>query len=113
MEQDDDLPEAAELEAAAAWRLKKVDVDPGDTASAAAALWLQALADDLRARGHSPLLAEYRCICNWLAESDGIEDFNYFAQEYRSGVGFAHTPETGEAYVQALIKLAKDAFGAP
>lgn len=109
----DDLPEAEELETAAAWRLRKVDADPGDKASTAAAQRLQALADDLRTIGHTPLLAEYRCICNWLAESDGIEDFNHFAHEYRIGIGFAHAPDSANAYIGALISLAKDTFGAP
>ncbi len=105
----DGFPEAEELERAAAWRLR--EADEGDQDSAAAAERLQAIADDLRAHGTTPLVAEYRCICNWLAESDGIEDFNHFAHEYRVGVGFAHTPENGDAYIRALIKLSKDVFG--
>ena len=109
----DDSPEAEELESAAAWRLRKVDADRADAVSAAAAGRLQAIADDLRARGQTPLLAEYRCICNWLAESDGIEDFNHFAHEYRVEIRVSHYPDSGEAYIRALISLAKDAFGAP
>ena len=107
----DDLPEADELDVAAAWRLRQADA--GDAASAAAAARLQSLAEDLRATGPTPLLAEYRCICNWLAESDGIEEFNYFAHEYRQGIGFANKPEGGAAYIGALIRLARDAFGTP
>ncbi len=109
----DEFPEAEELESAAAWRMRKADADPRDTASAAAADRLQALADDLRASGPTPLLGEYRCICNWLAESDGIEDFNHVAHEYRTAIGVTHMPETGEGYLLALIALAKDTFGAP
>ena len=105
----DDFPEAEELERAAAWRLRKAD--EGDRGSAVAAERLQAIADDLRAQGTTPLVAEYRCICNWLAESDGIEDFNHFAHEYRIGIGFSHTPEDSDAYIRALIKLSKDVFG--
>jgi hypothetical protein len=51
---------------------------------------LQASADDLRARGTTSLVTEYRCICNGLTESDKIEDFNYLAHEYRIGIGLAH-----------------------
>ncbi len=105
----DDFPEAEELERAAAWRLRKAD--EGDRDSAVAAERLQALADDLRALGTTPLVAEYRCICNWLAESEGIEDFNHFAHEYRVGIGVTHTPTDGNAYIGALIKLSKDVFG--
>ena len=105
----DDFPEAEELERAAAWRLRKAD--EGDRGSAVAAERLRAIAGDLRAHGTTPLVAEYRCICNWLAESDGIEDFNHFAHEYRIGIGFAHTPEDSDAYIRALIKLSKDVFG--
>ena len=104
-------PEAEELERAAAWRLRKAD--EGDRGSAAAAATLQALADDLKAQGTTPLVAEYRCICNWLAESEGIEDFNHFAHEYRVGIGFAHRPAKGDDYIRALIKLSKDVFGEP
>ncbi len=110
---EDDHPEAEELERAAAWRLRQVDAEPGDAVSAAAAERLQALADDLRAGGAAKLVSEYRCICNWLAESDGIEDFNLFAHEYRLGIGVKNHPASGAAYVGALIRLAQDAFGAP
>lgn len=105
----DYFPEAEELERAAAWRLRKAD--DGDRDSAAAAERLQAIADDLRAHGTTPLVAEYRCICNWLAESEGIEDFNHFSHEYRIGIFVTHTPATGDEYIRALIKLAKDVFG--
>ena len=107
----DDFPEAEELERAAAWRLRKTD--EGDHVSAAAAERLKAIADDLRAHGTTSLVAEYRCICNWLAESEGIEDFNHFAHEYRVGIGVTHTPATGDEYIRALIKLSKDVFGEP
>jgi hypothetical protein len=74
---------------------------------------LQAIADDLRAHGTTHPVAEFRCICYWLAESDGIEDFNHLAHEYRIGIGFEHTPATGDEYIRALIKLSKDVFGEP
>ena len=107
----DDFPEAEELDRAAAWRLRKAD--EGDAASAAASERLLGIAADLRMHGTTALVAEYRCICNWLAESEGIEDFNEFAHRYRVGIGFAHTPATGEEYIRTLIKLSKDVFGEP
>ncbi len=107
----DDFPEAEELERAAAWRLRKAD--EGDRDSAAAAERLQAIADDLRARGTTADVAEFRCICNWLAESEGIEDFNEFAHRYRVGIGFAHMPGNAEDYIRALIALSKKVFGEP
>ncbi len=110
---DGDCPEADELEAAAAWRLRKVDAEPGDAVSAAAAVRLQALADDLRTGAAAKLVAEYRCICNWLAESDGIEEFNLFAHDYRVGIGVAYHPDNAAAYIGALIRIANDAFGMP
>ena len=45
---DDDPPEAAELERSAEWRLRKVDADPSDQRSAAAAQQLRKLAGELR-----------------------------------------------------------------
>ena len=109
----EDWPEAAELEAIAAWRLRKADENPDDTASVAAAEQLQRLADGLRAGEAAAGLAEYRCICNWLAESDGIEDLNHFTWEYRTQIGFQRNPDTAEAYVRDLLILAKETFGAP
>jgi hypothetical protein len=44
-----------------------------------------------------------RPICNWLAESEGIEDFNEFAHQYRISIGIAHTPATGGEYIHVLI----------
>ncbi|MEI7712631.1 MAG: hypothetical protein WCI94_14425 [Rhodospirillales bacterium] len=107
----DDFPEAEELDRAAAWRLRKAD--EGDTASAAAAERLLGIAADLRMHGTTDLVAEYRCICNWLAESEGIEDFNEFAHRYRVEIGFEHTPASGEEYIRALIALSKAVFGDP
>ena len=69
---DDDLFEVEELERAAEWRLRKVDVDPTDATSRAAAVRLEVLAGDVRRMRDSPLFREYIAICNWLGESDGI-----------------------------------------
>lgn len=109
----DDSPEADELEAAAEWRRRKVDADPSDAASAAAAELLQALATELRAMPHSSLIGELRAICGWLGEFEGMEDFAQLAHAYRAEIGFSHIPKDAEAYLHALITLAKQTFGAP
>jgi hypothetical protein len=110
---DDDPTEVHDLEATAEWRLRKVDADPGDTTSAAAARMMLAFAEEIRQRPNEALLREYRAICGWLAEFDGIEDFALLAHDYRMGIGFTQHPETAEAYLQALITLAKRTFGTP
>ncbi|MDR3529196.1 MAG: hypothetical protein P4L90_01375, partial [Rhodopila sp.] len=67
-------PEIEELERTAAWRLRLLDADPTDTASAAAARLLDKLAEDLRRNDYAPLWTELRSIGNWLGESDAISD---------------------------------------
>ncbi len=106
----DDPAEAEELERAAEWRLRKVDADPTDRQSAAAAAQLAQLAAELRRLRGSPLQTEYAALCNWLGESDGITEFAQRAHEYRCGIGFAHMPATAEAHLRALIALAKETF---
>ena len=71
----DENPEIEELERAAAWRLRLVDADPLDTASADAARLLEALANDLRRNEHAALWTELRALGNWLSESDAISDY--------------------------------------
>jgi hypothetical protein len=51
-------------------------------------------------------------ICNWLGESDGIVDFMDMARDYRARIGVDRKPADGEAYIRALIDLAKQTFGA-
>ena len=109
----DDPPDVAELERTAEWRLRLVDADPGDTTSAAAARLLQRLADELRKLQGSPLHRELGAICNWLAESDDISDFAMLAHEYRQRIGVDVHPDNGEAYLRALLDLAKQTFGTP
>jgi hypothetical protein len=109
---ESDLPEVADLEAAAEWRLRKVDANPDDHQSAAAAQRLQLLADDLRRLQTSPLYREYGAICNWLAESDDIADFAQLAYDYRLRIGIDAFPETGEDYLRALLQIARQTFGA-
>ena len=60
----------------------------------------------------SPVFREYVAICNWLGESDGIADFMDMANDYRARIGVDHSPDDGEAYLRALIDLAKQTFGA-
>ena len=108
---ENDLPEADELERVAEWRHRKADANPVDEQSAKAARQLQKLADDLR-RGPDPkLLEEYRCVCNWLSESDGISDFVLRAQDYREMIGFGEWAGSGDDYLRALIAMAQETFG--
>ena len=112
MSDDDDLFEVEELQRAAEWRSRKVDEDPSDEKSAAAVRQLEKLADDVRCLRSSPLFREYVAICNWLGESDGIADFALLANDYRRRIGFDRSADSGEAYLRALIELAKQASGA-
>ncbi len=109
---DEDLFEVEELERAAEWRLRKVDADPTDAVSREAAARLGKLAEEVRRLRGSPLFGEYVAICNWLGESDGIVDFMDMANDYRARIGVDRSPENGEAYLRALIELAKQTFGA-
>jgi hypothetical protein len=104
--------EAAELERAADWRIRKMGVDPADEMSAAAARLLQKLADEVRGLKGSPVYTEYLAILNWLGEFDVMEDFAERAHEYRIQIGAGLFPENGEAYLYALIALAKETAGA-
>jgi hypothetical protein len=108
---DEDLPEVIELERVAEWRQRKVDASPADEQSAKAARQLQKLGDDLRHAPNAKLLEEYRCICNWLSESDGISDFVLRAQDYREMIGFGEWAATGDDYLRSLIGLAQETFG--
>jgi hypothetical protein len=108
---DEDLQEAVELERVAEWRLRKVDARPSDEQSAKAARQLQKLADELRRAPNAKLLEEYRCVCNWLSESDGISDFVLRAQDFREMIGFGEWAGTGDDYLRALIAIAQETFG--
>jgi len=113
MTRDADPPEVEDLVRAAEWRLRRVDQDPADQQSAAAAGLLERLADELRALQGSPLYREYGVICNWLAESEDISDFAQLAHDYRLRIGIDAFPRTGEEYLRALLDLAKQTFGTP
>jgi hypothetical protein len=108
---DEDIAEVIELERVAEWRSRKVDAKPSDEQSAKAARQLWKLADDLRRAPNAKLLEEYRCVCNWLSESDGISDFVLRAQDYREMIAFGEWAETGDDYLRALIGLAQGTFG--
>jgi hypothetical protein len=106
------MEEADDLERAAEWRMRKVDADPSDATSRDAAALLEKLAEDVRRLSGAPVFREYAAICNWLSESDGIAGFMDMALDYRARIGVDRSPENGEAYLRALIDLAKQTFGA-
>jgi hypothetical protein len=108
---EEDAFEAEQLERAAEWRLRKLDADPSDDTSRKAAELLQKLAQDVRALPGAAVSREYAAICNWLSESDGISDFMDLANDYRARIGVDRMPADGEAYIRALIDLAKQTFG--
>jgi hypothetical protein len=107
----DDPIEAVELERAADWRIRKLGEDPSDRQSAVAAKLLQNLADDVRRLPGAPAYVEYLAILNWLGEFDVMDDFAERANDYRARIGVDHFPQNGEAYLRALIALAKDTAG--
>jgi hypothetical protein len=106
------MEEAEELERAAEWRMRRLDTDPSDAESRDAAALLETLAADVRRLPGTPVFREYSAICNWLSESDDIVDFADMANDYRARIGVDHKPANGEAYLRALIALAKGTFGA-
>ena len=103
--------EAVDLERAADWRIKKLGENPADAESREAAKSLQKLADEVRRLRAAPVYTEYLAILNWLGEFDVMEDFADRALEYRMRIGADQFPETGEAYLKALIALAKETAG--
>ena len=103
---DSNTPEIEDLEQTAAWRLRRVDADPSDTASASAAVLLEALADDLRRNDHAALWTELRSIGHWLGESDAISDYAALAADYRVRIGVTDHPADGAAYLSGLLAIA-------
>src|SRR5579859_4865140 len=106
------MEEGDALDRTAEWRLRKVDADPGDAVSKGAAALLERLAVEVRGLDGSAVAREYAAICNWLGESGEIADFMDMAQDYRARIGVDRWPADGEAYLRALIDLAKQGFGA-
>jgi hypothetical protein len=100
-------PEIEELERTAEWRLRKVDADAGDTASAAAATLLQGLAEDLRRCDYAALWTELRSIGNWMEESDAISDYVDLTADYRARIGVSDHPATGADYLRGLLVIAR------
>lgn len=98
--------EAEELERTAAWRLRLVDADPSDSASAAAATLLEALAEGLRRNDYPAQWTELRSIGNWLGESDAISDYADLANDYRLRIGVTEHPADGAAYLEGLLAIA-------
>lgn len=109
---EEEPPEVQDLEIAAERRMQQVDANPEDRVSAAAAQRLLALAEDVRRLSGSPLMQEFHAICGWLDEFGGTDDFQQLAHEYRWQIGISYDPEDGEAYLRALIGLARQASGA-
>ncbi len=106
------MEEAEELERAAQWRMRKVDTDASDAVSREAAALLEKLAEDVQLLSGGAVFREYTMICNWLGESGEITDFWDMAHDYRARIGVDRFPLDGEAYLRALIDLAKQTFGA-
>jgi hypothetical protein len=104
------MEEAEELERVAEWRMRKVDADPSDAVSRDAAALLERLAEEVRRLPGTPVFREYTAIRNWLSESDDIVDFADMADAYRAQIGAEHAPADGEAYLHALIELARRTF---
>ena len=105
------MEEAAALQHAAEWRLRKVDADPSDATSRAAAALLEK-----NWRTTSACSEHRRCSASngdlQLARRVGeIADFMDMANDYRARIGVDRSPENGEAYLRALIDLAKRTFG--
>jgi hypothetical protein len=113
MSDENDPLEAIELERAADWRIKKLGDNPADAESADAAKLLQKLAEDVRALAGSPAYGEYRAICGWLDEFDGMAELSEYAQDYCARIGVDRFPADGEEYLRVLIGFAKDIFGSP
>ena len=100
-------PEIEELRRAAEWRRRRVDADPGDSASATAAGLLERLADDLQRNDHAALWTELRSIGNWLGESDAISDYADLAEGYRTRIGISAHPGDGVDYLRDLLAIAR------
>ena len=106
------IEEADALERTAEWRMRKVDADPADAVSLAAAALLERLAAEVRAFDGSAVAQEYGAICNWLGESGEIADFMDMVGDRRARIGVEWVPENGESYIRSLVELAKRMFGA-
>jgi hypothetical protein len=48
---------------------------------------------------------------NWLGESDGVSDLRMNVEYFNQRLGFGVWAEDGEAYLRALIEMAKEVAG--
>lgn len=108
---EDDMPEAVALERVAEWRLRKVDADPSDYRSLAAARQLEKLAVGLRALRGTPAHLEYVAIHNWLSESDGVSELLMNVEYFNERLGFGTWAEDGADYLRAMIEIARETAG--
>lgn len=106
-----DMPEAVELEKAAAWRMRKADADPSDTASLNAARQLEKLAQELRATRGSKVHAEYVAMRNWLGESDDVSELAMRIEYFNQRLGFGTWADDGETYLRVLLEMARETAG--
>ena len=79
--------------------------------SATAAAQLRKIAGELRLLQDTPLFVEYRCMCNWLGESDGLTELALRREDFRTMFGFGVWAGSGEGYLRALIEMAKETTG--
>ncbi|HVY14517.1 MAG TPA: hypothetical protein VHB27_04775 [Rhodopila sp.] len=100
-------PEIEALETTIAWRLRCLDADPADAASAEAVRRLEALAEDLAGADHAALWTELGALLNWLGESDGVSDYLDLATDYRNRIGVSEHPRDGAAYIGGLLDIAR------
>lgn len=102
-------PDPRELEAlerTAAWRLRLLDADPANAATASAVRLLETLADDLRRGHHAQLWTELQAITHWLSESDAISDYAELAEQYCVRIGISEACADGAEYLRGLLAIA-------
>ncbi len=102
-----DRPEIDVLEATIAWRMRCLDADPADAASARAVRLIETLVEDLRQMDDAPLWTELTALLNWLSESDAVSDYAELAADFRARIGVSVHPADGEAYLRALRDIAQ------
>lgn len=100
-------PDIEALEVTLDWRLRRLDADPADTASAEAARRIEALIDDLTRNACPALWSELTALVNWLGESDAVSDFAELAADYRNRIGVSVHPADGADYIRALQDIAR------
>src|SRR6185437_9775772 len=93
------------LEDTIAWRMRCLDADPADVASAESVRLLEGLVTDLRRTDYGAHWQELGVLLNWLGESDAVSDYAELAADYRAQIGVANRPVDGAAYIRALQEL--------